>query len=177
MFTWLNNLLNHKQSTVAVDEPTQSVRRYYQGGCYVNEKKLRDGIDRIIRDKDIDTAIHNLQGYMRLRYGHPYLCEKLADLLIQKGDMLLDGKYIFFKGQLSDKEEEILSVYFQSFKNAKINILKDLIAEGTKSPVIIDYDVKVRLFTMMNEVKDENGFLPRFMWHWYYYFESKLKNT
>ena len=43
-----------------------------------------------------------------------------------------------------------------------------------KSPIIIDYDVKVRLFAMMNEVKDETGLLPRFMWHWYYNFKSKL---
>ena len=142
----------------------------------MTEIELRDGIDKTIRDNDMDTAIHNLQGYMRLRYGHPYLCERLADLLIKKGNILLAGKYIFYKGQLSNKEEEILFVYFQSFKNSKINILKDLMVEGTKSPIIIDYDVKVRLFTMMNEVKDESGFLPRFMWYWYHHFKSNLKN-
>lgn len=141
----------------------------------MNEAELRNGIDKIIRNNDIDTAIHNLKGYMRLRYGHPVLCENIANLYIEKHDFRQAGKYIFYKENLSKQDKEILSVYFTYFGNDKINILKDLISEGTKSPVRIDYDVKVELFTMMNEVKAKNGFLPKFMWNWYYHFESKLK--
>ena len=69
----------------------------------MTEIELRDSIDKTIRNNDIDNAIHNLQGYMRLYYGHPYLCEKLAELLIEKGDIVLTGKYVFYRGQLSNK--------------------------------------------------------------------------
>ncbi|WP_040641626.1 DUF6584 family protein [Psychrobacter aquaticus] len=141
----------------------------------MTEAELTNGINKIIHNNDIDTAINNLKGYMRLRYGHPVLCENLANLYIEKNDFRQAGKYIFYKEYLSKKDKEILSVYFKYFGNNKINILKDLIAEGTKSPVRIDYDVKVELFIMMNEVKSENGFLPKFMWNWYYHFESKFK--
>ncbi len=131
----------------------------------MTEDELRNGIEKIITSNDIDTAINNLQGYMRLRYGHSFLCENLSNLYVEKNDFKKAGKYIFYKEKLSDQDEEILSLYFQSFGNDKINILKDLIAEGIKSPVRIDYDVKVRLFNMMNEVRTENGFLPKFMWN------------
>lgn len=141
----------------------------------MTEAELRNGIDKIIRNNDIDTAIHNIKGYMRLRYGHPFLCEKLANLYIEKKDFRQAGKYIFYKEHLSKQDKEILSIYFKYFGGDTINILKDLIAEGTKSPVRIEYDVKVELLIMMNEVKAENGFLPKFMWNWYYHFESELK--
>ena len=54
----------------------------------MNEAELRNGIDKIIRNNDIDTAIHNLKGYMRLRYGHSFLCENLANLYIEKNDFV-----------------------------------------------------------------------------------------
>lgn len=141
----------------------------------MTETELKNGIEKTICKEHIDTAIHNLQGYMRLCYGHSFLCENLANLYIKKNDFRRAGKYIFYKEQLTNQDQEILSIYFQSFGNDKINILKDLIAEGTKSPVRIDYDVKVKLFNMMNEVKAENSFLTKFMWNWYYHFQSKSK--
>ena len=141
----------------------------------MTEAGLRNGINKIIRNTDIDTAIHNLKGYMRLRYGHPFLCENFANLYIEKNDFRQAGKYIFYKEYLSKQDKEILFIYFKSFGYDNTVILRDLVAIRTRSPVHVCYEAKVRLFIMMNEVKAESGFLPKFMWNWYYHFESKLK--
>ena len=141
----------------------------------MNEIAMRGRISKIICDNNIDTAINRLQGYMGLYYGHPFLCEKLAGLYVANEDFLYAGKYTFYKGHLSDQDNEILSVYFQSFGTDYTVILRDLVAIRTRSPLYICDEAKVRIFIMMNKVRDESGFLPKFMWNWYYHFESKLK--
>ncbi len=140
------------------------------------EKTLVHRVNKVLENDDIEMAIDKLQGRMRQYYGHPFLCQQLAKLLIENDQLLKAGKYLCFQPKLSEEEKNIVAMYFRSFNDDKTVIIKDLIGEGTKSPRKLCNEAKIRIFQMMESIKKDKGYLPRFMWNWYYHFFAQFKH-
>ncbi|WNJ17891.1 DUF6584 family protein [Pontibacter sp. G13] len=138
----------------------------------MTQAELNKRIKKITKKHDPAEALKRLYGYMYGYYGHSDLCTEIGNILIKQGELIKAGKYIFFKEHLTEQDLNILANYYQSFGNESINILRDLIGSVYRSPKYVSLAGKERMLFMLNELKQQNGHLPKFTLNWYRHFSK-----
>ncbi len=102
-------------------------------------------VDKAIANGSLWKAKEILQGNVSLAHGYrPDFYEKYGQLLLQMGDLIEAGKYLFLSGKRLPNYEEAISLYLKRFSKSNSHTLLFTFPKASRLSKIEDYPKEVQ---------------------------------
>jgi len=130
-------------------------------------QQMETRVTQILETCPPEVARKRIEGYLNRFYMSQYIKSSLAQLYYDAGEYVLAGKLWYFEQTITPEKQMCKEEFKKAWGHDMEHILQELIPQVFRSPKYLDSFTKKTLLSMMEQLKEEKGYLPRFTLNWY----------